>query len=570
LLPGANAKMLVKGKPGAGKTTTLVKLLEAGKWERIVLIKPSFRPEHIDRLLAEEPGKNWVLIWDDLQWQKDLDIFKQTIERFKDKFKDFACLAAIRSTDEEKLKEIHNQFRERFPLENLNLSDLSKEQLLKLIAYGAEDFKVTIAPAVREKLAAKAAKCDPTPFYIVSVLAPRKGEELTEAQVAEIPAQAREIWEGYYERLPVEEQRLLMGLKMLRLLSFPPIKPLVKDLFCKFPAWRTGSASAAQDEFTRVLKSLIKKEWVRKEEEYCPAYDLQLEAVDLEPEVWGGWEQFLLQSAYSDRTKGILARLIADYLSKQQKYSQCSAYYRLAIKYNPNDPVVWTNLGAAQGDLGQLETAVKSHQKALAINPDLAEAWSNLGLAQAQFGQLETAMKSYLKALEIKPNFPEAWYNLGATQAQLGQPEAAVKSYLQALAIEPDCLEAWVGLGLTQVELGQVDAAMKSCQKALAINSDCPEAWYSLGAVQTELGQLDTAVKSYQKVLAIKPDFTGAWVGLGLAWFQLNNPSNAGECWRKAQKLAKKQNNKALLAAITELLEQLEFQSPPSPSEQNQ
>jgi tetratricopeptide (TPR) repeat protein len=49
-------------------------------------------------------------------------------------------------------------------------------------------------------------------------------------------------------------------------------------------------------------------------------------------------------------------------------------------------------------DLGQLEDAIASWDKALAIKPDLHEAWYNRGLALANLGQIEQAIASWDKA----------------------------------------------------------------------------------------------------------------------------------------------------------------------------
>ena len=54
-------------------------------------------------------------------------------------------------------------------------------------------------------------------------------------------------------------------------------------------------------------------------------------------------------------------------------------------------------------NLGQLDAAVKSYEKALAINPGYAEAHNNLGNTFAELGQKDMAVKCYDKALMINP-----------------------------------------------------------------------------------------------------------------------------------------------------------------------
>ena len=51
------------------------------------------------------------------------------------------------------------------------------------------------------------------------------------------------------------------------------------------------------------------------------------------------------------------------------------------IKSYPNEALLYNVRGACYADLGQLDTAVKSYDQALAIKPDYAEAYNNLGNA---------------------------------------------------------------------------------------------------------------------------------------------------------------------------------------------
>jgi tetratricopeptide (TPR) repeat protein len=142
--------------------------------------------------------------------------------------------------------------------------------------------------------------------------------------------------------------------------------------------------------------------------------------------------------------------------SRGQIHEALSASATL-IKDYPNVPLLYNISGACYKALGQLETAVKHFEQALAIKPDNAEAHSNLGNTLQELGQLEVAVKSFEQALAIKPDFAEAHYNLGITLKELGQLEEAVKSYEQALTIKPDYAEAYSNLGNALKELGQLE-----------------------------------------------------------------------------------------------------------------
>ncbi len=95
------------------------------------------------------------------------------------------------------------------------------------------------------------------------------------------------------------------------------------------------------------------------------------------------------------------------------------------------------------------------------------DAHNNLGNVLKKLGQLDSAVKSYEKALAIKPDYFDAHYNLGNALNDLDQHDAAVKCYEKALAINPDYADAHNNLGFTLKKLGQLDSAVNSYEKAL-------------------------------------------------------------------------------------------------------
>jgi len=183
----------------------------------------------------------------------------------------------------------------------------------------------------------------------------------------------------------------------------------------------------------------------------------------------------------------------------------------------PNEAMLYNISGVCYAGLGQLETAVKCYEQALAIKSDYAEAHSNLGITLKELGQLEAAVKHYKHALTIKPDCAEAHNNLGISFQGLGQLEAAVKHYEQALAFKPNYAEAHINLANVLKELGQLEAAVMYSEKALAINPNFSEAHYNLGNALTELNQLEAAIKRYERALAINPEYAEAKWNLSLS-----------------------------------------------------
>jgi len=64
----------------------------------------------------------------------------------------------------------------------------------------------------------------------------------------------------------------------------------------------------------------------------------------------------------------------------------------------------------------------------------------NLGNVFKELGRLEEAVASYQKAIDNKSDYAEAYYNLGSSLNKLGRLDKAVTSYHRALDIKPDYL----------------------------------------------------------------------------------------------------------------------------------
>ncbi len=177
----------------------------------------------------------------------------------------------------------------------------------------------------------------------------------------------------------------------------------------------------------------------------------------------------------------------------------------------------WKKRGNEQYDLGDLEGAIISYDKALEIKPDFYKAWYNRGNALNDLGRLEEAIASYDKALEIKPDYHQAWYNRGVALYKLGLLEDAIVSYNKALEFKPDKDEAWNNRGVALYHLGRLEEAIASYNKALEFTPDYHEAWENLGIVLYNLGRFEEAIASYDKALEIKPDDHEAWYNRSIA-----------------------------------------------------
>ncbi|GGA05085.1 tetratricopeptide repeat protein [Okeania sp. KiyG1] len=130
------------------------------------------------------------------------------------------------------------------------------------------------------------------------------------------------------------------------------------------------------------------------------------------------------------------------------------SYLTQAVKLNPNNPEIHSNLGLALKDNQQLETAIKHYQKAIELKPNYAEPYNGLGNTFLELGKFETAIKHYQKAIELKQNYAEPYNGLGNTFLELGRLVKSQQYYQQALKLDKNHANAHFGLAVILLKQG--------------------------------------------------------------------------------------------------------------------
>lgn len=188
------------------------------------------------------------------------------------------------------------------------------------------------------------------------------------------------------------------------------------------------------------------------------------------------------------------------------------------------------NLGTAYHSLGQVESALRNYEQALAIARDIRDRRSegvhlgNLGTAYRDRGQMEKAIEHYEQALAIAQEIGDRQMegaglgSLGTTYLTRGQVEKAIDHYEQSLAIARDIGDRkgegvrLENLGSAYLDLGQVKKAIEHYEKSLTIARDIGDrdmegtVLGNLGRAYCALKQTEKAIGHYEQSLAIAQD----------------------------------------------------------------
>ncbi len=223
-----------------------------------------------------------------------------------------------------------------------------------------------------------------------------------------------------------------------------------------------------------------------------------------------------------------------------ESYGEALTAFEQAFEFTKNDEqraLLLAYRGDAQRELGRLQQAIASYQRALKLSPDLAHAVGNLGLTQLGVGQPESALQLAERATQLEPHSAGVWMNLGTTLRALDRLDDAMESYGKAFELDPESAELACQIASVWLEVGDVAQAAQWCEKALELEPDRVEALCGLAATILEAGDSAGAVERFRAVVAEHPAHADAWLGLARAVWSDGDATEAVEACRTAVEL---------------------------------
>ena len=155
---------------------------------------------------------------------------------------------------------------------------------------------------------------------------------------------------------------------------------------------------------------------------------------------------------HNEKIKGLNAQLAeAKQLQTAGNYDQAIALLQQAAQVEPNQDVIWANLGEAQRGAKKYPEAIESYQKAIALKPTSGPYHSALADALAKSGQTDKGVAEWATAVQNDPANAGAYYfNEGAVLTNTGKVDEAIAAFDKALQADPTRADAyyWKGIDL--------------------------------------------------------------------------------------------------------------------------
>jgi tetratricopeptide (TPR) repeat protein len=123
-----------------------------------------------------------------------------------------------------------------------------------------------------------------------------------------------------------------------------------------------------------------------------------------------------------------------------------------------------------------LPRAAEHFRRAHAIMPSSAEMLLNLGAAEDEMGQSDSAFVHVRELLILQPDYAPGWYALGNLNVRADRPDSAVTAYQMAIRFDPKFAQAENNLGVVLERMGRYDDALAHYRRAGEVDPDNPEA----------------------------------------------------------------------------------------------
>lgn len=134
-------------------------------------------------------------------------------------------------------------------------------------------------------------------------------------------------------------------------------------------------------------------------------------------------------NAWSARHPNDISAMLgaADTRLARTQYKEAEAWYRQAMRAQPENPILLNNLAWVLGQLGD-ESSIDIARKSLAKAPDSAVILDTLGTLLSKFGKHEDAIAQLKRATDLAPTVPTFQLNLARAYVKAGNAGEARKS----------------------------------------------------------------------------------------------------------------------------------------------
>ena len=234
------------------------------------------------------------------------------------------------------------------------------------------------------------------------------------------------------------------------------------------------------------------------------------------------------------------------YLKKDEKINALSAF-KLALKYENDNPYYQNSLAYAYVQLEQYDCAIELYKKALEANPN--DEWSAI-VAQALAtiyhqikGNSDAAISMLENSLLLTKNKSQIHEAIADIYYDNENLDNAIEYYQRALLEDSENPKLYSRLAMAYWEKDAIEKAIIFYSKAIELDPTYDIAYNNLGVVFLDgLGDATRAIDYFKTATEINSEYVLAFFNLARAYESMNEKINAAKQYQKALNINKMMN----------------------------
>lgn len=192
-----------------------------------------------------------------------------------------------------------------------------------------------------------------------------------------------------------------------------------------------------------------------------------------------------------------------------ERFGEAAENFRRAAALNPENPVIYHDLGLCLAAQFDFEGAIAAFQKAIELKPDSAPPRHSLGLAYQSIGLRKEAADAFISAIALAPNDIHSYIAMAHLGVEADDQENALWFFRKAYEMEPHSYRGQVQLAHVLVHEKKYDEAENLLRKLIETRPKAASPYGLLAIVLHQLGRFEEANEITNKAIALGPLTTG-------------------------------------------------------------
>jgi len=155
---------------------------------------------------------------------------------------------------------------------------------------------------------------------------------------------------------------------------------------------------------------------------------------------------------------------------------------------------------------GAEDWAIKSYEEAIKLEPANPYLYTELGQAYLAKNETEKAREQFQKALELKSDYAPAHFQIANISVLEGKTAEAIEKMEMAKTLSPLDVGLAFQLGVLYYNDKQYDKAKAEFERAVSLNENYSNARYFLGLICDRENEKTEAISQFEKIAGLNPD----------------------------------------------------------------